>query len=392
MKSFMNNSWPAAVGLFLLLAAAGCGRDSIKVYHVDRTDADDAAALTSAPAATQPPAMSATMPGGAAVPDSGIHPQLQYSLPDGWKEKPLTQLRVASFGISENGKTADVSVIPLGGMAGGDLANVNRWRRDVSMSQLTSDDDLKKTAEAVTVVGQPADLYDIAGTNPGSGDDERIIGVILHTDSAAWFFKMSGDSALVETNKAAFIVFLKSVQIGASETPAAMDLSQLPPSHPPIGDMTSAAQTAGTDTSGKPTWTVPAGWQEGQLAQFLVAKYIIAGDGGAQAAVNVSSLAGDGGGLLPNVNRWRAQLGLAPVADSDLANLTTLDASGSKATVVEISGTDSRTGQPAKLVGVVLPLGGQTWFYKLMGDANVVTQQKDAFIQFVQSAKYPDAH
>ena len=62
----------------------------------------------------------------------------------------------------------------------------------------------------------------------------------------------------------------------------------------------------------KPTWTVPSGWQEGQLAQFLVAKYVIAGADGT-AAVNVSSLAGDGGGLLANVNRWRGQLGLPPV-------------------------------------------------------------------------------
>ena len=100
-----------------------------------------------------------------------------------------------------------------------------------------------------------------------------------------------------------------------------------------------------------------------------MAKYVIAGAGGAQAAVNVSSLAGDGGGLLPNVNRWRGQLGLAPVTEADLANLPTIDASGGKATLIDISGTDARTGKPARLVGVVLPLGGQTWFYKLMGDA-----------------------
>jgi len=42
-------------------------------------------------------------------------------------------------------------------------------------------------------------------------------------------------------------------------------------------------------------------------------------------------------------------------------------------------------------VGVVLPLNGQTWFYKLMGDKDVVLQQIPAFIQFVQSAKYPAA-
>ena len=50
------------------------------------------------------------------------------------------------------------------------------------------------------------------------------------------------------------------------------------------------------------------------------------------------------------------------------------------------------TKQPARLVGVVLPLADQTWFYKLMGDPEVVAAQKDALLQFVQSAKYPDVH
>ena len=156
--------------------------------------------------------------------------------------------------------------------------------------------------------------------------------------------------------------------------------------------MDSAAQTPpAADAAGKPTWTVPADWQEGQLAQFLVAKFVI-GSGDASAAVNVSSLAGEGGGLLPNINRWRGQLGQPPVTDADIAALPTVDATDVKATLVDIAGTDARSGKPARLVGMIVPLGGQTWFYKLMGDANVVAQQKDALIKFVQSAKYPDAH
>jgi hypothetical protein len=95
---------------------------------------------------------------------------------------------------------------------------------------------------------------------------------------------------------------------------------------------------------------------------------------------------------LPNINRWRGQLGQPPVTDADIATLPTVDATGVKATLVDISGTDARSGKPARLVGVIVPLGGQTWFYKLMGDAGIVAQQQDAFTKFVQSAKYPDAH
>ena len=277
-------------------------------------------------------------------------------------------MRVASFGVSQNGRQADVSVIPLAGMAGTDPANVNRWRGQVGLAALP-DTDVSKSAEKVSVGDQPADLYDLVGTAAWRRRSATDPCVILHRDDTAWFFKMTGEAGLVEQQKPAFIAFLKSVAFGTpAAASAAMDLSKLPPAHPPISDMTPAVQAPSTDASSKPTWTIPAGWQEGQLAQFLVAKYIIAGADGAAAGVNVSSLAGDGGGLLANVNRWRAQLGLAPVAEADLANLPTIDASGSKGTLIEFSGMDGRTGKPAKLVGVVLPLGGQTWFYKLMGD------------------------
>jgi hypothetical protein len=366
----------------LAVLSAGCNRDGVKVYHVENAETS----TPPPPAAAAPAAMPATMPAGLPVPDTNTLPKLKYTVPDGWQEKTPTEMRVASFGISENGKDADVSVIPLGGMAGGDLPNVNRWRGQVGLQPL-ADDDLQQLAEKVEVAGQPADLYDMAGTA------QRIVGVIFHNGDATWFFKMTGDPDLVEKQKPAFVSFLKSFQFGGLAAPSTMDLSQLPPSHPAIPGMDAGNATApAADAGSIPTWTIPTGWQAAPLSQFLIAKFSIAGADGAEAAVNVSSLAGDGGGLLPNVNRWRSQLGLAPIADADLANLQTIEASGGTATLIDISGTDARVGKPARLVGIVLPLVGQTWFYKLMGDPDVVAQQKDAFVKFVQSAKYPDAN
>jgi hypothetical protein len=379
----------------LLLTLTGCNRDTVKVYQVETNDTVTAAlppAPAAAPAASAG-AMPTTMPAGLPAPDTSSLPSLKYTLPDGWTEKALTQMRVASFSVADNGKQADVSVIPMGGMAGGNLANVNRWRGQVGLQPI-DDAAVGAMTEKITIAGQDADLFDIAGTSPGSGDPERIIASVLHREDTAWFFKISGDADLVEKQKPAFIAFLKSLDFGApvaSAAPSGIDMSQLPPSHPPIDGMSPVTASA-APAADKPTWDVPAGWQEGPLAQFLVAKYLIAGTGNAKAEVNVSSLAGDGGGLAPNVNRWRAQLGLAPATDEDLAKLAAVDVNGAKATVVELSGTNQRTSTPASMVGVVLPLGGQTWFYKLMGDAGVVAQQKDALMKFVQSAKYPDAH
>jgi hypothetical protein len=120
-----------------------------------------------------------------------------------------------------------------------------------------------------------------------------------------------------------------------------------------------------------------------------VAKFTIAGENNALAAVNVSSSNGDGGGLAANANRWRRQLGLSELPDTELAKtVTSLDVAGGKASLVDVTGTDARTGQKARLIGAVMPHGTQTWFYKLMGDEKLVEREKDAFMKFVQSVKF----
>jgi hypothetical protein len=99
---------------------------------------------------------------------------------------------------------------------------------------------------------------------------------------------------------------------------------------------------------------------------------------------------GEGGGLAANVNRWRGQLGLAPIAEADKLQetLTPVDTPSGKAMFVDMTGTDARTGKQARLVGAIVPQSGQTWFYKLMGDEQIVGREKNAFQKFVQSAKY----
>ena len=380
----------------LLILVAGCHRDTVKVYRVAKDE--DQSQQPTAPAMstdTPNPSLPPGHPDISSAPGSALPagsrpalPQLTWKTPDGWTEAPAGEMRVASFKIQgSNGKSADVSVIPLPGLpASTDDANVNRWRGQVSLSPV-SPEELKKSAENVQAGGQPAQLYDIAGTNPGGGNAERILGVIQHRDEVAWFFKMTGDADLVEQQKPAFVAFLSSVQFAAAPSTA-----ELPPSHPAMGDMGMGAMPAATgpiSSEGKPDWQVPAGWQEVPGGQFLVAKFTLPGEGGASAAVNVSNAAGEGGGLTGNVNRWRGQLGLGQLSDDDVTKLvTTIDVEGGKASLVDLSGKDARTGQAVRLIGVIVPQSGQTWFYKLMGNAKVVESQKDAFTQFVKGVKY----
>ena len=204
----------------LLLLAAGCHRDEVKTYRVAKDQEQSPSQTVPAlPTDSSNPSLppghpdisSAPVTSPLATSRAGL-PQLIWQTPDGWTEVPAGEMRVASFKIQgQNGKQADVSVIPLPGLAGSDDANVNRWRGQVGLPPV-SPEELKKSAESVEAGGQPAQLYDVAGQNPGSGEATRILGVIQHRDDTAWFFKMTGDADLAERQKPVFITFLKSVK------------------------------------------------------------------------------------------------------------------------------------------------------------------------------------
>jgi hypothetical protein len=380
----------------LLLLATGCGRDDVKVYQTAKeTDQVQPQAAPALPPGH--PDVSAT-PGAPpiAMPGSGS-PQLTWKTPEGWTRLAPGQMRVGSFKVTGvGGKLADVSIIPLSGAAGGAAANVNRWRGQIGLEPASADE-IKQSAQSVEVAGQPAELYELSGKNPGTGEPAGILAAIAQRGGTAWFFKMTGDPGVIAGQKSAFIEFLKSVKFEAP------DLAAMPPEHPPMEgvslpaghpDMStmpamSADTGAATPADSKPGWQAPAGWQEVPGGQFLVAKFNVSAEDGAQAAVNISASAGDGGGLAANVNRWRKQLGLAEQTDAEISqSITTLNLAGGKAALVEMAGTDVKTGRPTKVFGAMVPQGGQTWFYKLMGDATVVEAQKDAFTKFVQSVKY----
>jgi hypothetical protein len=218
---FPKRAWLLPVLMPVLLLAAGCHRDEVKVYRVAK-DQDQAQPQTAPalPTDSPNPALPPAHPDISSVPGASLplasetaRPQLTWKTPAGWTEIPPGEMRVASFKIQgQNGKLADVSVVPLPGMPGTDDANVNRWRSQVGLSPV-SPEELKKSAESVEAAGQPAQLYDIVGQNSDKGEAARILGVIQHRADAVWFFKMTGDAGLVEQQKPAFVAFLKSVKI-----------------------------------------------------------------------------------------------------------------------------------------------------------------------------------
>jgi hypothetical protein len=339
----------------LIALAIGCKREEIRVYTVPK----------------EQPMQMASAPQDERA--SGA-PHVHYKTPAGWVEGQAGGIRVARFSVpAKQGPEIDVSVIPLPGITASKADVVNLWREQIRLGPAKAEE-LGGMTEKVAVGSEAADMFDMVSTEPMIEDKykARILVAMLSQGQTTWFFKMMGEDESVRNQKPAFVEFLKSCEI----------------------DYASHADTAPRVTSGAPTrpsWQVPSTWKEVPPSQMLLAKFVVPDSQQPKAEVTVIVLGGDGGGLLPNINRWRRQLKLDPIQNESLAQLTTpLEVPGRKAILVDMSGQNTN-GQPTRIIGAILPTEEQTWFYKLTGDPQIAQQEKDAFVQFVQTAKYANA-
>jgi len=97
-------------------------------------------------------------------------------------------------------------------------------------------------------------------------------------------------------------------------------------------------------------------------------------------------LSGDAGGRLANINRWRGQVGLGPVAEEELGGLLMpLRVGGPESYAVDLVSPETQR----RMLAAAVATSGQTWFFKLVGDAAVVGREKEAFTKLVASFNHP---
>lgn len=119
-------------------------------------------------------------------------------------------MRRASFGVPmADGTEADLSISVLGGAAGGLPANVNRWRAQLGLSELSADD-VARAAETIPASGITFTLFDLAGKVNGA--EVRMLSAVAEFEGQSWFFKLTGHDHCVGVEKPAFVAFLRSVK------------------------------------------------------------------------------------------------------------------------------------------------------------------------------------
>ncbi len=308
------------------------------------------------------------MGAGIATDPAASPSEIHWEVPTGWKELPPGQMQVGQFSIAEGAAKAKMTIIPLPGQAGGDLDNVNRWRGQVGLPP-TYAEELAKMVEKVEIAGLEGKLVDLAGADT---DKPRMLAAFLYRDNMAWFFKMLGDNALVAKQKPVFVEFLKKLTFpAASQVQAAPKAAEPPPAQVAVAG------------EGLSTPAAPSKWKQVAPGAMQTAKFTIESAQG-KAEVAVSSLSGDGGGVAPNVNRWRGQLGLPPFGDAELKQALQQPPEGAgEGYFVDLKNDASKR----RMLAAGIKKGGSTWFYKMTGDDGLVESEKKAFLEYIKSSK-----
>jgi hypothetical protein len=341
-----------AVGLAVLVLG-GCGEDEtqVRAYSVPKEAAMPRMASVETPA--EPQAAPAVM---------------EWKLPAGWQQIPNpNNMRFATFAAGGGDSRIEVAVSSLSGGAGGITANIERWRGQLGLGPSSGDDENSELLE-IQARGTRGLMVDLIAPAAEESQSEplRMLATIYPAGGQTWFVKATAPRSVVEQHRDAFVAFCESVRF-----PSAM------PQPPPTAR---APRTGGMP--GRPSWGgLPEGWtQDAQPRAMSVASFSVS-DGNQEAALTITPLPGPPN-LLGNINRWRGQVGLEPMANLEQEPPTEIEVAGQAGHLVDLGGADLH------MLGVIAQRGRMVWFYKLTGPDPLVGNQRAAFEDFVRSISF----
>lgn len=326
------------LGATCLLAA--CGDEDIRAYRVPK-DSGTQTVRASAP------------------PPSSTSPTVTWTLPTGWVQVPGERsMRIATFRAGPDESAPEVSLSAFPGDAGGLLPNINRWRGQIGLK------DIDDTALAAMVDSTMVDGVSVSIVNMLGSDDLRMLGAVIDPgDGQTWFVKATDAPDRIEAIVESFAVFARSFHL---EDAIASSPPHQGAASPEVGLPERLSQ-----------WSPPPHWQRDPDASPILSAAFLATNDVGGARITLTSLRGSGGGTLANINRWRGQLGLAPVAT--LTQQPTLDLGGD-ALIVDLISDD----QSSRMVAAILPSTESVWYFKMTGSVTGIAAEREIFESFVR--------
>jgi len=160
---------------------------------------------------------------------------------------------------------------------------------------------------------------------------------------------------------------------------------EAPPPTAPTDMASMSGMTAPVAAAAAPGihWQKPEAWQEQPGKSMRIGSFLIPGSDGRKAEVAVTTFPGDVGGDFANVNRWRGQIQLPPIAEAELASaITSVDLPAGKFQILDITSAEPLIDGKynARILGAWLKQPERTWFFKLMGDDESVGDERGSVL------------
>jgi len=279
------------------------------------------------------------------------------------------------------GAVADISLIVQSGRAGGLLNHINSWRTQFGHTTL---DRLKfeQNAEWITLPTGEAVLVDIEGATDKKNQlyDGRLVAAVVEKPEETWFFKMRGNSKLVETQKIAFLNWIGTVKPMHSDEDTSSMNSGMPTREP----STPAELINQLALENPPQWQLPESWTQIPAPPGHYATFSLQSPDGQSGHVFVTLLDGDGGGTLAIVNRQRAELGMAAITkENSAAMVQSLWSANASMSMVRLASP-----RGSMVAAWVTGRKEGAWLFQLRGPSVVVKRQKPNFATFLQSITF----
>jgi len=307
-----------------------------------------------------------------------------WQLPPGWRALPPTPMRAASFAVEKAPEIdCSLTILPAGG--GGLGANLNRWRKQMSLEDLT--DAELSAVPTLPVLGGRGQWLECEGTYRGMGnetprEDAKLLGVAVEHEGNAVFVKMVGPAAAVQRERDHFEAFCRSLAPGAAAAHVHTDAGATTPAPP-------AATAPAAGASAPSAWDAPPTWKRVEASPLRLVSFSLGRNGDTECYVTV--LEGSGGGLAANVNRWRQQMAQPDLSAAEIAALPEIPMLGTRARLVRIrgdfTGMDGASKSGAMMLASVCELGDKSVFVKMIGPAGVVEAEEERFAAFCRSLR-----
>jgi hypothetical protein len=254
----------------------------------------------------------------------GEQPAVKWTVPDGWQEEGGgNEFRFATLKTGPDPKMLEVTVVALP-VGGGDLlANVNRWRGQLSLPEAEAEE-LGDMTKPMEIDGRKGTLVDLVGKF---------------------------------ANK-----------------------PKMPMAKPPAAKPRDVPEPAGK----KMTYELPPGWAKAKPKNVMINEQFEAVDGADKVEVTIVVLPEGAGGELANVHRWRDQIKLPRVENAEvLKSLVKLQVKTGPAAFVDLD--NPKAPGDNRILGVIVPAPGATYFLKMMGPSDILGRQKARFEAFAKS-------